>query len=311
MRQRSFAILLFLLIGAAVCLTGCGGGSSNGGGGNRTATVQFNIVWPAAGRATPNAQSVTVSLTSSSGSLGQQTAARPAGGQTSSTLTFSSVPAGQLLITAAAFPNADGSGAALGTATATKTVLAGQTVQTTLDLTTEIAHVTVTPTAVAVTVGNGAALVATATDTAGNLVLIAPGNLHWSSSAPAVVTVNSSGVITGVATGSTTINASEAASGLTATATVNVTTATFLVPAAVTLTIGDTQTFAASFAGNPAVTWSVAEGAAGGTITTNGIYTAPNVPGTYHVVATSNVDPTQTASATVTVEAGTGTIIVK
>lgn len=62
-------------------------------------------------------------------------------------------------------------------------------------------------------------------------------------------------------------------------------------------------TFTATVSGsaNQAVTWSIAEGDAGGTITAAGLYTAPRAPGTYHVVATSQADPGQSASAAVTV----------
>lgn len=74
-------------------------------------------------------------------------------------------------------------------------------------------------------------------------------------------------------------------------------------PSAVTLGAGQTTTFNASVAGttNPAVTWTLQEGTAGGSITAGGFYTAPNSPGVYHVVATSQVDPTRSGTATVTV----------
>ena len=49
------------------------------------------------------------------------------------------------------------------------------------------------------------------------------------------------------------------------------------------------------------MTWSVQEGAAGGTIAATGVYSAPAVAGTYHVVATSVADPAKSAIATVTV----------
>jgi hypothetical protein len=64
-----------------------------------------------------------------------------------------------------------------------------------------------------------------------------------------------------------------------------------------------TLTFTATVtnASNGAVTWSVLEGAAGGTITSAGAYTAPNVAGTYHVVGTSVADPTKSATSVVTV----------
>ena len=52
-----------------------------------------------------------------------------------------------------------------------------------------------------------------------------------------------------------------------------------------------------------AVSWSVQEGAPGGTINGAGTYTAPSSPGTFHVIATSVADNTEFASATVTVTA--------
>ncbi|MEX2182621.1 MAG: kelch repeat-containing protein [Gemmatimonadaceae bacterium] len=49
------------------------------------------------------------------------------------------------------------------------------------------------------------------------------------------------------------------------------------------------------------VTWTVQEGAAGGTIAPTGLYTAPGGAGTYHVIATSVADETKSDTATVTV----------
>ena len=67
---------------------------------------------------------------------------------------------------------------------------------------------------------------------------------------------------------------------------------------------GATLQFAASVSGtsNTAVNWSVQEGAAGGSITSTGFYTAPNVAGIFHVVATSQADSSKFATATVTVQ---------
>lgn len=52
---------------------------------------------------------------------------------------------------------------------------------------------------------------------------------------------------------------------------------------------------------NTSVTWSVQEGAAGGTVSASGLYTAPTSPGIYHVVATSVEDPTKTFVVPMTV----------
>jgi len=53
--------------------------------------------------------------------------------------------------------------------------------------------------------------------------------------------------------------------------------------------------------GSYGIVWSVQEGAAGGSITSGGLYTAPATTGTYHVVASSAFDSTQFATAAVTI----------
>ena len=75
-----------------------------------------------------------------------------------------------------------------------------------------------------------------------------------------------------------------------------------LAPSTVQLQTGQSQAFLVTVAGtaNTAVTWSVLE-AAGGGVTGAGLYTAPASAGTYHVQATSQADPTKSASAIVTV----------
>jgi len=78
-----------------------------------------------------------------------------------------------------------------------------------------------------------------------------------------------------------------------------------LSPASVSVAAGGTQAFVATVSGstNKAVTWSVQEGSAGGSVSASGVYTAPRSAGTFHVVATSAADATKKASATVTVSA--------
>ncbi|MBE4751191.1 chitinase [Corallococcus sp. ZKHCc1 1396] len=78
-------------------------------------------------------------------------------------------------------------------------------------------------------------------------------------------------------------------------------------PTDVILVPGGTQAFSATVTGTPntAVTWSVPQGPAGGTVSATGVYTAPATPGTFNVVATSNEDPRQKATAFVVVQAPT------
>ncbi len=76
-------------------------------------------------------------------------------------------------------------------------------------------------------------------------------------------------------------------------------------PPAANLNQGATQSFMATVSGasNTAVNWTVREGAAGGSITSMGVYTAPNRSGTFHVIATSQADMTSSATAPVTIAA--------
>lgn len=73
-------------------------------------------------------------------------------------------------------------------------------------------------------------------------------------------------------------------------------------PATAALAPGATQAFTASVVGlsDTTATWSVQE-ASGGSITNEGIYTAPSSAGFYHVVATSAADATRSGSSLVTV----------
>ncbi len=70
--------------------------------------------------------------------------------------------------------------------------------------------------------------------------------------------------------------------------------------------VGATYTFVATVTGttNTAVTYRVQEGAAGGTITAAGLYTAPLSAGSYHVIATSVADSTKSATVSVTAVPG-------
>ncbi len=116
---------------------------------------------------------------------------------------------------------------------------------------------------------------------------ITTGGLYTAPPVPGTYHVVAASVIDRTRTGTATVNV--AAGG-----TVAVTPSTVGVPA------GQTQQFSATIGGTPstAVSWSVLE-ADGGTITAGGLYTAPAVAGTYHVVAASTADPTRTGSALV------------
>jgi hypothetical protein len=74
-------------------------------------------------------------------------------------------------------------------------------------------------------------------------------------------------------------------------------------PQSPAIAVQGTQQFSATVTGtsNTAVNWSVDGGAAVGTISSGGLYTAPAIPGAYQVIATSQVSNTATGSTVVTV----------
>ena len=60
--------------------------------------------------------------------------------------------------------------------------------------------------------------------------------------------------------------------------------------------------FVATLSGNlTPVTWAIQEGNEGGEITSDGLYTAPSAAGTFHVIASSLGDRSQTSAATISV----------
>lgn len=89
----------------------------------------------------------------------------------------------------------------------------------------------------------------------------------------------------------------------TATVTVSAPVIVSITPSTATVDACGTATFHAAVSGtsDQSVTWRVLETVDAGTITSAGVYTAPNVAGTYHVVATSAVSGSATAQATITV----------
>ncbi len=76
-----------------------------------------------------------------------------------------------------------------------------------------------------------------------------------------------------------------------------------IAPSTAFVMVNHTGAFGVQVSGstNTLVTWGVSEGATGGTITQQGVYTAPAAAGIYHVVVTSQADSSKSAMAVVNV----------
>jgi 6-phosphogluconolactonase (cycloisomerase 2 family) len=197
---------------AASFLNGCGGGSNGGQAGRLSLTVH----WPQPSRLIPVASnSIKAVLTRGTTTLGTRTLVRPQEGTWVTTVTFEDLEAGPVALIATAFPNADGTGTAQATGSAPTTIIAEQTANVTVTMASTIATIEITPPNPTVVVGQTVQLTATPKDSAGNVVLVAPGNLQWNSATTANATVNASGLVTGVAAGTSQITAQETEAGVT------------------------------------------------------------------------------------------------
>jgi len=186
--------LLLALVGA-ICLAGCGGGRSTPQPGE-SGGVSFRIRWPAE-RLIPNAaESIAVTLSYGADWSAQQVAVRPEGGGDAA-LVFAAVPVGTLVATAAAYPNADGTGVAQATGAVQFETVAGQTANQTLTLDSTIASFAVVPAAADLAVGSTLDLTATAYDSLGAVVLL-PNAAAWSlTSGAASLSLTSGRAVTG------------------------------------------------------------------------------------------------------------------
>ncbi|QSQ22165.1 hypothetical protein JY651_44735 [Pyxidicoccus parkwayensis] len=165
--------------------------------------------------------------------------------------------------------------------------------------------VTVTPKTATVAVDGSVSLSASVTGTSNTQVLwtVQGGDANGYVSTTGVYRAPSqAGTYTVTAT-----SVADASKSDSATITVNPvvvpTVAVSVTPKTATVEQGAVVNLSASVTGTSvvAVTWAVAGGSANGTVTSSGVYTAPNKPGTYTVTATSVADASKSDSATITV----------
>ena len=311
--------VLFFLLGALPLVIGCGSG-----GGGQTAVdttrgvVEFSIKWPdistKSSRVIPvAAKSISITLSTPTGTqVGTRQIPRPPAGSNTTTIRFDSLSPGVLTVKVTAFPNADATGTAQAFGQADIAIVGGSTVSVNIDPLSTIDRLQVAPGSISTIPGLQTSLQVTPLDKAGNIVLIDPASLRWSSNLATVATVNASGNVSAVNLGAAVVQVVDSESGKTATVPISVVNPVVISPKEVTLTLGDATRFSVSVTGlsSNEVIWSVVE-AGGGTIDGNGRYVAPQIAGTYHVKVTSSVDSTRFDTATVTVEKGSGTIIIQ
>ena len=314
-RPLSF-VLIPVVVFIVAALPGCGGG----GGGTpsptptplRTAVPRVTVRWPERGRsldALSSAQSIVITLRAAhqNGSDIVFTVNRGPiiGAHTEVFNAPQYAVVGSWQMQADLYAEAGGTGAKVGTAAGTVTMdVAGNLpFLTTVGI---IASVEVTG-GQSVIVNQTKDLTFGAKDAGGALIAVSSGSAVFTVTEGTDRMRIANGLAEGLAPGAATVTALVDGVNIAPTpvAVVSLTTIT-LSPNPAAVSIGGTLTFNATVANAPntGVTWGVAEGAAGGTISTNGVYTAPSTPGTYTVTATSVYDPAKSTSITVNVQAG-------
>ena len=110
-----------------------------------------------------------------------------------------------------------------------------------------VTQLSVSPTNPTVQVGSSTQFTATGTTAVGNQIDVTPG-VNWTSSKPAIATVNSAGLLTGVTAGISVIGASyqEGSTQTIATVTSAVLTSIAIAPLAATLSVAGTQQYTAT-----------------------------------------------------------------
>jgi outer membrane protein assembly factor BamB len=247
--------VLFLMIGAStICgLSGCGSGSSTVHFLNATRSAgkgraAFTFTWPqrkTLGRLIPvDANSIRVNVSAADGSTAAtQLLARPGTGTSTATVTFTNLNVGAYTVAATAYPNADGTGVAQANAQTAVTVVQDQLTPVNLTMASTIASITLTTSATTLTAGQSAMISAHAVDAQGNVVMITPTTFQWTSSVPGVAAVDTTGNLTCVAGGTTTITAVDSETGKSANLAITVNTvpdSTLAKAVAYQMTVGHT-----------------------------------------------------------------------
>ncbi|MBI5706551.1 MAG: PD40 domain-containing protein [Armatimonadetes bacterium] len=221
------ALLLLALLGFA--LPGCGGGGGGGGGGAQTGTVEIQVDWPSRAQNVPKyANSVKATITDGSN---QVSVVLNRSGDTGYTGTVSfpqAITVGTHNMAIAAYTNTNGNGDIVATGNRAVTVTAGQktTALLSADFNSTVHHVVIDGEPILVTTGNSAQLLGHA-ENASNATLLLPSSAFtWTVTAGGSFgSVTSSGLFTGIADGTVTVQMTEAYSGMSDTAAVTVTPA--------------------------------------------------------------------------------------
>lgn len=226
MNRRQFFVTTSAASLALLPLVGCGGGKAGSSGRGR---VQLALRWPevSTSRLVPaGSASVKVSLLRAGVTVAERKVNRS--GSSTATILFENIAVGEYVLQASAHPSADGIGTAQALGSLTVTVSDGVTTDARITMGSTITRLSLA--GQTLDTGTTVTLSVTATNQAGETVLVAPSALRWSSSDSSVISVDASGQASALKAGSATISVTDSESGLTATATATINAAPVVPP---------------------------------------------------------------------------------
>jgi hypothetical protein len=221
MNRLSGFLYLVLSSFIIVTLAACGGGGGGSPVDNGFGTASFVIEWPAKAIRLAAAESVRIVIRSQSTIVANQVFDRLAGAS-SSTFQINPVPTGDFTVTATAYPLTGGGGSEAGTASSAITIRSRQTTSITFSASAAIDHIEIVADKTSIPMNANAHLVAIPRSATGSIIFVPQGNMSWQSLDLPIATVDSAGVVTGVARGNADIKVTETDSGMNATVRITV-----------------------------------------------------------------------------------------
>jgi len=231
MRLKGKRTLIPFLIFLGLFWSGCGirlwkgsdsGGQPQSGG---SGGIALKIIWPSEGgtRLIPTAtKSVKVEIIKVTNILLTDVIPRQEG-QSEVSRRYENLPVGSITVRVSAYSSTDGTGVALAKGQVDVDIQLNTYAPVSITMASTITTVEVTPNPATISVGEQLQMTATAKDEAGNIVMVPEGGFSWESSNPGVASVDSNGLVTGLAEGSAVITATEKESGKSGSADISVT----------------------------------------------------------------------------------------